>query len=265
MWRWNGQDWVAASSAAPKDPRPARATLPSAAQTPAPRLPLVREALRWVPGFRSGTVWKALVGSLFYLLCLFGLLLGLVGGFAMGQWSLLGWSLSLLAIGVIAIHLLHYWRVKPLNLVLIGGLALSFLMCGVSLATLPSQPAASRNNVASVTPTPTEQRATETSVSTPTPTPTPAPTPTPPQAAPPQAAPPQAPPPQAPPPQAPPPQAPPPPPPPVPAGCYPLTNAGNCYEPGEFCRNSDHGTTGRAGNGEAIICRNSNGWRWEPA
>jgi hypothetical protein len=23
--------------------------------------------------------------------------------------------------------------------------------------------------------------------------------------------------------------------------------------------------TGRAGDGEAIVCRNNNGWRWEPA
>lgn len=47
--------------------------------------------------------------------------------------------------------------------------------------------------------------------------------------------------------------------------CYPLTNGGNCYEPGEYCRNSDHGATGVAGNGEAIICEDNNGWRWEPA
>jgi hypothetical protein len=51
----------------------------------------------------------------------------------------------------------------------------------------------------------------------------------------------------------------------APAGCYPLTNSGNCYEPGEYCRNSDHGMIGRAGNGETIICRYNNGWRWEPA
>jgi hypothetical protein len=49
------------------------------------------------------------------------------------------------------------------------------------------------------------------------------------------------------------------------AGCYPVSNAGTCYEPGEFCRNSDHGVTGRAGDGEAITCADNNGWRWEPA
>jgi hypothetical protein len=51
---------------------------------------------------------------------------------------------------------------------------------------------------------------------------------------------------------------------PPPAFCYPKTNSGNCYEPGEFCRTSDHGMTGVAGNGEKIICEDNNGWRWEP-
>ena len=51
---------------------------------------------------------------------------------------------------------------------------------------------------------------------------------------------------------------------PTPASCYPLTNGGNCYEPGEYCRNSDHGATGLAGDGEPIICADNNGWRWEP-
>ena len=47
--------------------------------------------------------------------------------------------------------------------------------------------------------------------------------------------------------------------------CHPLTNGGGCYEPGEFCRNSDHGVTGVAGDGKTITCENNNGWRWEPA
>jgi hypothetical protein len=51
----------------------------------------------------------------------------------------------------------------------------------------------------------------------------------------------------------------------TPSGCYPLTNGGNCYEPGEYCRNSDHGISGVAGDGERIICEDNNGWRWEPA
>lgn len=49
------------------------------------------------------------------------------------------------------------------------------------------------------------------------------------------------------------------------APCYPLTNGGNCYEPGEYCRAADHGTYGVAGDGEKIVCTNNNGWRWEPA
>lgn len=46
--------------------------------------------------------------------------------------------------------------------------------------------------------------------------------------------------------------------------CHPLTNGGNCYEPGEFCRSSDHGVTGLAGDGETITCKDNNRWRWEP-
>jgi hypothetical protein len=66
----------------------------------------------------------------------------------------------------------------------------------------------------------------------------------------------------------------PPPPPPTPApassvpaphaGCYPLSNEGTCYEPGEYCRKADHGASGIAGDGKAIICENNDGWRWEP-
>jgi hypothetical protein len=50
-----------------------------------------------------------------------------------------------------------------------------------------------------------------------------------------------------------------------PGGCHPLTNAGGCYEAGEFCRASDHGASGIAGDGKPITCRNNNGWRWEPS
>ena len=52
---------------------------------------------------------------------------------------------------------------------------------------------------------------------------------------------------------------------PPPASCYPKTNSGNCYEPGEFCRTADRGMRGVAGDGKAIICEDNNGWRWEPA
>jgi hypothetical protein len=47
--------------------------------------------------------------------------------------------------------------------------------------------------------------------------------------------------------------------------CYPLSNEGTCYEPGELCRNADHGMNGVAGDGEKITCADNNGWRWEPA
>jgi len=63
----------------------------------------------------------------------------------------------------------------------------------------------------------------------------------------------------------PPPSSAPSPPPVTAASCHPLSNEGTCYEPGEFCRNSDHGASGVAGDGENIICEYNNGWRWEPA
>src|SRR5262249_28907727 len=48
------------------------------------------------------------------------------------------------------------------------------------------------------------------------------------------------------------------------SGCYPLTNRGNCYKSGEYCRKSDHGASGVAGDGTHIVCKNNNGWHWEP-
>ena len=51
----------------------------------------------------------------------------------------------------------------------------------------------------------------------------------------------------------------------TPANCSPLTNEGKCYEPGEFCRKSDHGMSGVAGDGKAIKCEDDDGWRWEPS
>lgn len=67
---------------------------------------------------------------------------------------------------------------------------------------------------------------------------------------------------------APPPEQPPPtaaPPPQPKASCYPLSDENTCYEPGEYCRDSDHGKSGVAGDGKAIICEDNDGWRWEPA
>jgi hypothetical protein len=111
--------------------------------------------------------------------------------------------------------------------------------------TATSTPADTPTPTDSPSPTPTP---TPTAAPTAAPTPPPAPTTAPVVAAPPTARP-----------------APPPPPPAPPPACYPLTNSGKCYEPGEFCRTSDHGRRGVAGNGEAIVCVDNNGWRWEPA
>jgi phosphatidylserine/phosphatidylglycerophosphate/cardiolipin synthase-like enzyme len=48
------------------------------------------------------------------------------------------------------------------------------------------------------------------------------------------------------------------------ASCSPIDDEGGCYEPGEYCRDDDHGMTGRAGDGESIICQDENGtWYWE--
>jgi hypothetical protein len=49
------------------------------------------------------------------------------------------------------------------------------------------------------------------------------------------------------------------------SSCYPLSNEGTCYEPGEYCRKSDHGASGVAGDGKRITCEDNDGWRWEPA
>jgi hypothetical protein len=46
-------------------------------------------------------------------------------------------------------------------------------------------------------------------------------------------------------------------------GCTPLTNGGNCYSPGEYCRAADHDATGIDGDGDPIKCEDNDGWRWE--
>jgi hypothetical protein len=51
----------------------------------------------------------------------------------------------------------------------------------------------------------------------------------------------------------------------APADCYPFSDEGTCYEPGEYCRTDDHGVSGIAGDGESITCEDNDGWRWEPA
>jgi hypothetical protein len=42
-----------------------------------------------------------------------------------------------------------------------------------------------------------------------------------------------------------------------------VASSGNCYKPGEFCAAADHGATGVDADGDAIICEDNDGWRWE--
>ncbi|RVU27918.1 hypothetical protein EOT10_06475 [Streptomyces antnestii] len=45
--------------------------------------------------------------------------------------------------------------------------------------------------------------------------------------------------------------------------CSIVSNAGNCYSAGQFCRNSDHGAVTTTQSGTAIKCAySSNAWRW---
>ncbi|WP_405871249.1 MULTISPECIES: hypothetical protein [unclassified Streptomyces] len=45
--------------------------------------------------------------------------------------------------------------------------------------------------------------------------------------------------------------------------CSIVSNAGNCYAAGQFCRNSDHGSVTTTASGATIKCAySSNSWRW---
>lgn len=45
--------------------------------------------------------------------------------------------------------------------------------------------------------------------------------------------------------------------------CSITSNAGNCYQAGQYCRNSDHGATTTTAGGTSIRCSYSSGaWRW---
>ncbi|MGW9136519.1 hypothetical protein [Streptomyces sp. NPDC055681] len=45
--------------------------------------------------------------------------------------------------------------------------------------------------------------------------------------------------------------------------CSIVSNAGNCYQAGQFCRNSDHGALTTTASGARIKCAYSaNAWRW---
>src|SRR5207249_490619 len=114
----------------------------------------------------------------------------------------------------------------------------------LSIGCTDSSQTAARPSVRS-TPPPSVATASPSPTTSATPSPSPAPTPTEAPVAPPQA----------------PAQGPaaPPPAPAAAAGCYPLSNSGTCYQPGQFCRASDHGRTGRTADGRAIVCTNNNG------
>lgn len=45
--------------------------------------------------------------------------------------------------------------------------------------------------------------------------------------------------------------------------CSIVSNSGNCYQAGQFCRNRDHGATTTTASGARIKCLySSNAWRW---
>ncbi|MFE2962087.1 hypothetical protein ACFXKC_00060 [Streptomyces sp. NPDC059340] len=43
--------------------------------------------------------------------------------------------------------------------------------------------------------------------------------------------------------------------------CSIVSNSGNCYEAGQYCRNSDHGASTTDAGGAGITCAYRNGWR----
>ncbi|MFE0332351.1 hypothetical protein ACFW08_37305, partial [Streptomyces sp. NPDC058960] len=45
--------------------------------------------------------------------------------------------------------------------------------------------------------------------------------------------------------------------------CSIVSNSGNCYSAGQFCRNSDHGASTTDASGTSITCAPSGSrWRW---
>jgi hypothetical protein len=44
--------------------------------------------------------------------------------------------------------------------------------------------------------------------------------------------------------------------------CSIVSNSGNCYEAGQYCRNGDHGASTTDAGGAGITCAYRNGWRW---
>lgn len=152
--------------------RPARPGL-QGSQADAPTSGSLR---RWIPGFRSGHRSKAAIACVFYACCL----LLIIWSLLTAQWATAVFSTSLLAIGVLAVFLISYWRVRPANVAILGALLVTVAACGLSVAYLPPQPAASGQNSPSMPgPTPiAEATPSPTPIPTATPSPTPTPTPT---------------------------------------------------------------------------------------
>jgi hypothetical protein len=229
-WRWDGHAWQ------PVQPPPTRK--PNLWL----RVGLVVFGLAVVIGVLGAIGWLVAIGGVALVAAVFA---------RPGLRSWAGWNRvpglsSTQSAAAFAVVLALYAVVAPAGIwavALAGGSSNTAQVSSAPPPTSNDGPVAVSLPTATPMPSPTP-----TGTPTPTPTPTATPTPAPPTSTPAAAAPPTSAPAAAPPP-----------------GCYPLTNAGNCYSPGEYCRNSDHGATGRAANGEAIVCRNNNGWRWEPA
>ena len=106
-------------------------------------------------------------------------LLAVVSGLATAQWAFAGVSLSFLAIGVLVVFLVSYWRVRLANVAVLTALVFAFGGCGLSLANLPAQPVANKQNTVPPGPTrPPQVTPAQIALATPSPTLTPTPTPT---------------------------------------------------------------------------------------
>ncbi len=155
-----------------------------------------------IPGFRSASLWRAAIATLYYAVCL----VILIGGIVELQMYIAAMSLAALGIPVFAIQLVRFRRVRLVNVAMAAGLLLSLGSGVIALATAPpppdatgasirvesaappdsGMPAVSRATMATPTaaptssPTPTPTPApTQEPTPTPTPTPTPKPAPTP--------------------------------------------------------------------------------------
>jgi len=229
-WRWDGQAWQPIQAEArPSEPPP----------PPRRSMPVWRVLLLFI-GLAVAVLLLLEIG---WLVAIAGALLVMASLARPGlrrwpgwrQWPGLSGSRPALAFAAV---LALYTVAAPL---VVWGVARPAAGSGAPSAR-PRVASAPGHRSPSLT-SPTTPATSPTPIVTPTPTPTPTPIPPPPTPAPAPA--------------------------PVataaPAGCYPLSNSGRCYLPGEFCRTSDHGATGVAANGEPIRCVDRNGWRWEPA